>query len=1231
MSTQEILSNSDQHSEDSVLEQLWYTWSAIGLGPLSAGFRIRAASPGLSDVRSPDVQALDRYLRYVLPQGTDPFAITPNMAPICLSLIKTEHGEWILVNKTYTGRDGVGRPGAFFVHLLSNFPADFSAAQAISLWRSPFFRSTDIDQNSGVQLSGTELNTIRFNDLKQWIPSEIDIMHPKGIDKLWMHDCLPLVIQAYLMWRRRWEQWKQHSTPGRQATLQSEIPRLYLAAPSDMVAAFIQGIARCLPQQLLNDLTFSTYEYDVRSKDQVLFVGTAWAPSASGEININQDLPPACYQNGVALNCYNYDESKTRLENDSLAISYAAYATRCLETNNFDEIDWLFSEKIALTANLNVSSFLQIYDSYIVKAQNPTRKDVELFIIHADPDMLSRIHVRTLILKLAIQDPSWLKDFLIPCLTSLYEQSKTKTKLGNALAQLANDVSEKAAEAIDSDAINSFNDMLNILCLIADQKSEIWRRQPHFFATKTNFQPFLTKYPEAHLRLLKLWNQLIPPLPIDEVYPFLNVPERIFEEFYNYNLPSQWKYTATETLITSVLAQGAVAILGQKYRKPIADLMQYFSPNSWNKAFTLFEQLAERNYPDKLVLLSYLLDVSTNLSKDKVEQILKKAKLQNDEYESYLIEYGPRYLPSIHREIIVLQPFRKFVINDPNSKLRILRSWFQSESLVRWLEEQPTGPGNLDEVFRTATLDPKESNIFIENYGKYFLERYYQQYPVYKPSPLILEYLSRYIDSFNPKSLWQTSSVAYQFFLFLHNSPVQQSLSERERRKIQQWYNLINFFMHPSASIKEVKTLGGILHELDFNRNLQLIERLAEAFVFCITSATELASVTYIMSTLITEAELLQMLYSMAENMRDRMIDRDPHISQSATALLEVYVELALCFESVYNLSSADQQMATDPEGIHRAMKETLFLQTYLNILLKNAPQNMIEIFDQRSKTSGFAYWKKWKDYTNLNSSASMEEYESSYPYSGELSRKLQPGGRLRNNLSAFLEHPSTSRRDVEAMQSLLSVRLVGDPIFVENLAAAFSSCIESETEITSIIFVLQGSFSRRKTHLLQMLYSMAENIRNNLSNGEEGQRAEAMLGVYIRFVLCIESVFEFSDDEESLLFIRTFLNLLLQAADTSTFQQLDIKFWPTKLVQTWQAYMPHNFPASSIRQVDMLKREPSSTMSALSPQKQAVSHESLSKNPTWFTKLKEWLAEDAFSGSNSGPTTLERQKKRNK
>src|SRR6266576_1314633 len=147
--------------QNKAVEQLWYTWSDVGLDTIRAGFRIRAASEGLKDIRSVRVQNLDRYQRYSLPRDVDPAAIDPRSAPICLSLITTGQ-ERILVHKAYTGKDAVGRYGVFFIHLLANLPEEFSALNAISLWRSRFWqvsdstldrRSTNLDHISAEHLA----------------------------------------------------------------------------------------------------------------------------------------------------------------------------------------------------------------------------------------------------------------------------------------------------------------------------------------------------------------------------------------------------------------------------------------------------------------------------------------------------------------------------------------------------------------------------------------------------------------------------------------------------------------------------------------------------------------------------------------------------------------------------------------------------------------------------------------------------------------------------------------------------------------------------------------------------------------------------------------------------------------------------------------------------------------------------------------------------------------------
>ena len=1132
-----------------MLEQLWYTWSAVGLGPLSAGFRIRAASPGLSDVRSPRVQALDRYLRYVLPAGTDPFAITPDMAPVCLSLLQSEQGEWMLVNKTYTGKDDVGRPGAFFVHLLCNFPADFSAAQAISLWRSPFLHSSDVNQNDGKPLSGVRLDPIPFDDLKRWPSSDVDLRYPRGISSSWLYDCFPLVLRAYLMWRRRWEQWMQQQSPG--IAPQTEPPRLYVAAPSDMVAAFISCITRCLPPQLTGGLTFSTYEYDVRSKGQVLFVGTSWAPSADGQ-SANQDLPAACYQEGMAINCYTYDESRTQLANDPLAISFAEYATECLINDNFQELDWLFKERTAHKPNLNVNTFLQTYESYIVKALNPTQQDVELYLADADADMLVKVHVQDLITTLAMSDASWLNNVLRPHLASFLKQTGTRPKLGNALDQLAKTSSQKAAQAIDADDRGAFNAMLGVVQQIAHITSEAWRIQPRIFARPT-VQLFLARHPEALFQFIEQWSRLNPLPQLDEVRPFLNVPAHSFEEFYSLNVPQEWKYIATEALITSAIAQNAVPVLGQKFPRAVEEYMRYLVKNAWPKARTLFVQLSERNYPDKLFLLTLLLNSSTVLAEDEIEILLKKTLLTSEEYESFLIQYGPSYLLSPVREAVVLKPFRTLAKSDSNRKMRVLESWLKSESLARWLEAVPNGPAHLDEILQAAPLAPDDSNAFLETYGKHYLERYVQQSPAYQPSPLLLRYLKHYVESLDQKSVWQPSPATRELLTLLSTSPLWKSLSNREQQTVQQRYLFLDFLQHPSVRIVDIKNLGSTLLQLRFEGDLPMIERLAQAFAFRISSATELASVIYSMSKLITkEAELLQMLYTMAEYLRDLMVDGNPANRQWAEARIEPYVEFALCFDSAY---------ALNVEGTSPPVKEKLFRETFLYLLLQNAPRQIIDSLDMRARESNLTYWKTWVESKPSQNSSADGEYLGTLSVYRQPSRPRRSSGQAYNPhdpLDAFLEKPSTGRKEVEALGTILPVQLKGDRALVEELAKAFAICVESETELTSVMMILRQRIP--KPYLLQMLYIMAEVIRDDLSRPQTRQRAEALLEPYVRFVLCFESIFETPDEVERSVFVRTFLNLLLQSADENILQQLNSRNWPDNLTKKWQEYRPRHF-----------------------------------------------------------------------
>ena len=190
-------------NEPGKIEQLWYTWSDVGLETINAGYRIRAVSPGLSDLRSERVGNLSPYLRYALPPGTNPIHITLAMAPVSLTFVNMGTDR-VLIRKVYTGRDAVGRYGVFFAHALIGLPPEFTAKDAIELWNAEYEPGKGgIWRRSDAELGRreTELPRISFEDLLKMRRSIV--YTPQQAERIRTY--LPITIRAYLEQRRRTE------------------------------------------------------------------------------------------------------------------------------------------------------------------------------------------------------------------------------------------------------------------------------------------------------------------------------------------------------------------------------------------------------------------------------------------------------------------------------------------------------------------------------------------------------------------------------------------------------------------------------------------------------------------------------------------------------------------------------------------------------------------------------------------------------------------------------------------------------------------------------------------------------------------------------------------------------------------------------------------------------------------------------------------------------------------
>ena len=95
--------------EQARIEQLWYTWAVRGMEQIR-GFQVYAASAGLRDVNGPAVRALNPYLGYSLPPGTERQAAKKENSPFALVYVE-ENGTCALLQKNFSGSDSIGRIG----------------------------------------------------------------------------------------------------------------------------------------------------------------------------------------------------------------------------------------------------------------------------------------------------------------------------------------------------------------------------------------------------------------------------------------------------------------------------------------------------------------------------------------------------------------------------------------------------------------------------------------------------------------------------------------------------------------------------------------------------------------------------------------------------------------------------------------------------------------------------------------------------------------------------------------------------------------------------------------------------------------------------------------------------------------------------------------------------------------------------------------------------------------
>ena len=209
--------------------------------------------------------------------------------PVRLALLATPNGR-VLIHVTPQG-------GSYFAHTLLNVPETADAQLAIQTWGSPLWQRHEPD-------SAAELPDLPYLPVA-------DVLDDAAL-KLWLEvpykrELLEFALGAFL------------STP--------TTTRIFLATSADDVAKVVYALTRALPQGLLDDLTFSTYESDPLACTARL-IGHE---SGSAE----QDLPAACYAGGnVALNT-----STGKRSDLGVAVPMAQFAADALAKGEFGALD----------------------------------------------------------------------------------------------------------------------------------------------------------------------------------------------------------------------------------------------------------------------------------------------------------------------------------------------------------------------------------------------------------------------------------------------------------------------------------------------------------------------------------------------------------------------------------------------------------------------------------------------------------------------------------------------------------------------------------------------------------------------------------------------------------------------------------------------------------------------------------------------------------------------------
>lgn len=525
------------------MEQLWYTWSLNGFGT-AAGWRTRAASPKLVEIVNTTARFQDfgMHLGYQLPQVTEA-TLPPKQTATCLAFIKPGRNpaeqSRILVNKRISSSDNNNQT-IHFSHLLTDLPAGFTAREAISLWKSRFWKDKE-----EIEASERSLPSVADN-LLELLPGLLTASDLAGLEQE-----LTQAIHAFLLLEI------------------DKGERLYIAAHPDVVARLIWGLTHVLPDRLMKELTFSTYEKDV-AQSRAAIVGTCWSSTAQkGNPGPLQNLPVGW--KGLAINWY-VGRASARLETEtnSLEAEYARFAALALVQGQKTDLLKELLEQAEEEQIASIDAFKAAYQA-VVKGVITRQAIVNVLSQpYLAPKNLKRPSFQTALLNVAMNDPNLLAEQVLPLLEQVRKQAtlhRDETLL-QSLLSMAKKASDEGVQAIknrqEKRAYGAFRVMAVAAPPSATGNREVWVS----LLTTLNTARIVSEDDEVSTLLLQCWAHMAKHIDSLLLLPWFNYTWGALSVWLEQItwLPEAWYPLLIHHLLRQPFPAGGVQIVGRYAR-----------------------------------------------------------------------------------------------------------------------------------------------------------------------------------------------------------------------------------------------------------------------------------------------------------------------------------------------------------------------------------------------------------------------------------------------------------------------------------------------------------------------------------------------------------------------------------------------------------------------------------------------------------------------------------------